>query len=58
MNIKDVMLSLENFPVIKSNVLLKEALEEMGNKKLGIACVVDSDYKLLGLLVHLVWLRI
>jgi CBS domain-containing protein len=50
MNIKDVMLSLDSFPVIKSTVILKEALEEMSNKKLGIACVVDNDFKLLGII--------
>ena len=50
MNIKDVMLSLDKFPVIRESVILKEALEEMSNKKIGIACVVDSDYKLLGII--------
>ena len=33
MNIKDVMLSLDKFPVIREFVILKEALEEMSNKK-------------------------
>lgn len=50
MNIKEVMLSLDNFPVIKSTVLLKEALEEMSNKKLGIACIVDDSFNLLGII--------
>jgi len=50
MNIKDVMLSLDKFPVVTKNVIFKEVLEEMGNKKLGIACVVDENYKLLGIL--------
>ena len=50
MNIKDVMLSLDKFPVIRESVILKEALEEMSNKKIGIACVVDNDYKLLGII--------
>ena len=50
MNIKDVMLSLDKFPVVTKNVIFKEVLEEMGNKKLGIACVVDEKYKLLGIL--------
>ena len=50
MNIKDVMLSLDKFPVVTKNVIFKEVLEEMGNKKLGIACVVDDNYKLLGIL--------
>ena len=50
MNIKDVMLSMDEFPVVTKNVIFKEVLEEMGNKKLGIACVVDENYKLLGIL--------
>jgi len=50
MNIKDVMLSLDKFPVVTKNVIFKEVLEEMGNKKLGIACVVDENYNLLGIL--------
>ena len=50
MNIKDVMLSLDKFPVVTKNVIFKEVLEEMGNKKLGIACVIDENYKLLGIL--------
>ena len=50
MKIKDVMLSLDEFPVVTKNVIFKEVLEEMGNKKLGIACVVDANYKLLGIL--------
>jgi DeoR family transcriptional regulator, catabolite repression regulator len=46
----DVMLSTERFPVIAKNVILKEALESMGKYKLGIACIVDDDRKLLGVL--------
>ena len=50
MNIKDVMLSLDFFPVVSEKIILKEALEEMSNKKLGIACVVDNNFKLLGII--------
>jgi arabinose-5-phosphate isomerase len=50
MKIKDIMLAVDSFPVIKQNVILKEALEEMSNKKLGIACIVDADMKLLGII--------
>jgi arabinose-5-phosphate isomerase len=50
MNIKDVMLTIDNFPVIKGSVILKEALEEMSIKKIGIACVVNDDFKLLGII--------
>ena len=45
-----VMLSLDRFPVIGEREILKEALEAMGRSSLGIACIVDSDHKLLGIL--------
>jgi arabinose-5-phosphate isomerase len=48
--VSDVMLSLGRMPVIGETVIFKEALEEMGRKRLGIACVVDSKNKLLGIL--------
>ena len=50
MNIKDIMLPVQSFPVLKKNVILKEALEEMNNKKLGIACIVDDEMRLLGII--------
>lgn len=46
----DVLISLNRVPVIRETVLLKEALEEMGRTRLGIACIVDVDNKLLGIL--------
>lgn len=48
--VHDVMLPLDRFPVIDQSVILKEALEAMGQFRLGIACIVDSDKKLLGIL--------
>lgn len=50
MLVKEVMLPLNRFPVIGEQVILKEALEEMGRSRLGIACIVDSNKKLLGIL--------
>lgn len=50
MQIQNLMIPLDKFPVIKSDMILKEALEEMNNKKLGIACVVDNEMKLCGIL--------
>lgn len=50
MLVSDVMISVDRVPVIRETVLLKEALEEMGRTRLGIACVVDVDNKLLGIL--------
>ena len=48
--VSDVMMNLERVPVIQEDVILKEALEEMGRINLGIACIVNSNYKLLAIL--------
>lgn len=48
--VSEVMLPLNRFPVIGKTVIFKEALEEMSKFRLGIACVVDADNKLLGIL--------
>lgn len=50
MLVSDVMMGLGRVPVIKEDVILKEALEEMGRTRLGIVCIVDADNKLLGIL--------
>lgn len=50
MLVDEVMLALDRVPVIEESVILKEALEEMGRTRLGIACIVDADKKLLGIL--------
>lgn len=50
MLVSSVMMSLDRVPVIGETVILKEALEEMGRSRLGIACIVDADKKLLGIL--------
>jgi arabinose-5-phosphate isomerase len=48
--VSDVMILLDRVPVIGEAVIFKEALEEMGRKRLGIACIVNSHKKLLGIL--------
>lgn len=48
MLVQAVMMSLERVPVVGETVILKEALEEMGRKRLGIACIVDAENRLLG----------
>jgi len=50
MLVSDVMMGLDRIPAIEENVILKEALEEMGRNRLGIACIVNGDNKLLGIL--------
>lgn len=47
--VHEVMLKPNSFPVLKETTILKEALETMGKFNLGIACIVDDDSKLLGL---------
>ena len=46
----DVMISLDRVPVIGESVIFKEALEEMGRKRLGIACIVSEQKQLKGIL--------
>lgn len=50
MKVKNVMIPLDKFPVISENLFFKEALDVMNEKKLGIACVVDKEYNLKGIL--------
>lgn len=46
----EVMIGLNAIPVVPKTMLLKEALEEMGRHRLGIACIIDDSGKLLGVL--------
>ena len=48
--VSEIMLSLDQFPVVSSEVYLKEALEKMNKIQLGIACIIDADNKLIGVL--------
>jgi CBS domain-containing protein len=48
--VSEVMLPLDRFPVIQEREILKETLEAMGRSRLGIACIVDSENKLLGII--------
>jgi CBS domain-containing protein len=48
--VRDVMLPLDKVPVMKGTTLLKEALDEMGRFRLGIACLIDGEGKLVGIL--------
>lgn len=50
MLVKDLMMTLDSFPVILENVIFKEALERMNHKKLGIACVVNQESSLMGII--------
>ena len=48
--VSEIMLKLDAFPVLAAKTLLKEALEAMGRSHLGIACIVEAQGKLLGIL--------
>ena len=48
--VQDVMIALGNFPVVKKDTILKEAIETMGLSNLGIISVVDNDDTLLGII--------
>lgn len=48
--VQDVMLEPDLFPIMPATTLFKIALEEMGSFRLGIACLVDEDSILLGIL--------
>lgn len=47
--VKDVMIPLDKFPVLPESILFKEALEAMSRFNLGIACITNTEGKLLGL---------
>ena len=49
MKVKDLMLPIKQFPVVGSKTILKEALVDMGEKNIGLICVVDDQNKLTGL---------
>jgi len=48
--VEDLMISLNRFPVVLGKTLLKETLEEMGRKRLGIACIVNENKYLMGII--------
>ena len=45
-----LMMPIGAFPVVTAQTILKEALEEMDNFHLGVACVVNNEGHLLGIL--------
>lgn len=48
--VSDVMLSVNDFPIVSEKTILKETLEQMDNYHLGISCIVDNNTHLLGIL--------
>jgi arabinose-5-phosphate isomerase len=50
LRVKDIMHKDDKIPLINQDVLFKEALIEMSEKKLGCVCMVDADNHLKGIL--------
>ena len=48
LTVQEVMLSCDQFPVVNQKELLRETIIEMCNFGLGVACIVNTDYKLKG----------
>jgi len=46
----DVMLGLDQLPIVSEQTIYKVALQEMGNKQLGIVCVVNDQGDLSGII--------
>tara|TARA_A100001011_G_scaffold388070_1_gene466985 strand:+ start:2402 stop:2797 length:396 start_codon:yes stop_codon:yes gene_type:complete len=49
MKVNDLMLNIKQFPVVDSKTILKEALVDMGEKNIGLICIVDNKCRLIGL---------
>lgn len=50
MLVSEIMLKTDAFPVLPERAFLKEALEAMGHSRLGVACIVDDQHRLKGIL--------
>ena len=50
LQIDQIMLPLDRFPVVSHQTIFKEALELMGKFSLGITCIVNEENTLLGIL--------
>ena len=50
MNVKNIMLPKNDFPILNQNAIFKNALDSMGNSRLGIVCLIDEKSKLVGLI--------
>lgn len=48
--VKDCMIDINSSPVIKSQQILKEAINQMETHKIGIVNVIDENFKLIGVI--------
>ena len=47
--VEEVMHTGENIPIVKANATLRELIYEMTHKRLGAACIIDTQQKLVGI---------
>jgi CBS domain-containing protein len=50
LTVANVMLPINDFPVVSQSTILKEALDKMDSIGLGIACIVGMNKELLGVI--------
>jgi DeoR family transcriptional regulator, catabolite repression regulator len=50
LTVGNVMLLINDFPVVSQSTILKETLEKMDSISMGIACIVGSNQELLGII--------
>jgi arabinose-5-phosphate isomerase len=50
LRVRDLMHTAENLPIVSEHATMKEAIEEMSAKRLGMTTVVDDAGRLVGLL--------
>jgi arabinose-5-phosphate isomerase len=49
-SVESIMLSKDSFPILNPHSLVKEAMDEMNQYGIGIACIVDDKSTLLGII--------
>ena len=50
LTVGEVMIKLNHFPVVNENDFLRETIEEINKYGLGIACIIDKNKNLIGVL--------
>ena len=50
LTVKDCMIDINSSPVVKSQQILKEAINQMETHKIGIVNVIDENFKLIGVI--------
>jgi arabinose-5-phosphate isomerase len=48
--VSEVMIEINRIPIVEKKAIMKEAMDEMGKKRFGIACIINQDKNLLGIL--------